>query len=556
MKTLSALLLCALSFPTFAECPDWPDDRAASEIETLAAQVAHWDDAYHRRGLSLIDDEVYDQARLRLEQWQACFTPTEGSTADPLAGSGGPVAHPVAQTGLAKLGSLEAVSEWLEPRTEVWVQPKVDGVAVTLHYRDGALIQVISRGNGSHGQDWTATARQLPGIPSRLPSRKEIILQGELYWRLDDHIQADSGSVGARGNVAGAMARQALDTTTAERIGLFVWDWPNGPTEMQARLDGLGAMGFELSVTLTQPIQTATQVSDWRDHWYRHPLPFASDGIVLRQGQRPDGSRWQAQPPHWAVAWKYPLRKAVARVRDVQFRIGRSGKITPVVELEPVQLDDRRVSRVSLGSMARWQAEDIRPDDQIAIALAGLTIPRFDAVVWRAQHRQAVNAPDPSHYHPLSCWQISPGCEQQFVARLVWLSGKKGLDLPQLGPGTWLALVESGQINGMLDWLQLDQYRLQQLPGFGEANAKALAASFQLARARPFSLWLQALGMPPSGETALANNWDDLVATSLEDWQTKPGIGAKRARQLRAFFTSSEVARLRQQLREAGIAGF
>jgi DNA ligase (NAD+) len=556
MKTPFALMLCALSSLTFAECPGWPEDRAAMEIETLAAQVAHWDDAYHRRGLSLVDDEVYDQTRQRLEQWQTCFTPAAGSAADPLASSGGPIAHPVAQTGLSKLGSVEAVGAWLEPRTDVWVQPKVDGVAVTLRYRNGALMQAISRGNGSHGQDWTATARQLRAVPSRLPATDEIILQGELYWRLDDHIQADSGSAGARGSVAGAMTRQTLDHTTAEQIGLFVWDWPNGPVEMQARLDGLGAMGFKQSVALTQPVETATQARDWREHWYRHPLPFASDGIVLRQGQRPDALRWQAQPPHWAVAWKYPLRTAVARVRDVQFSIGRSGKITPVLELEPVHLDDRRVSRVSLGSLARWQAEDIRPDDQIAVTLAGLTIPRFDTVVWRSKQRRPITAPDPRRYHPFSCWQVSSGCEQQFVARLVWLSGKSGLNLPQLGPGTWQALVESGQVNGLLDWLHLDQRRLLQVPGIGEASASTLAASFQLARDRPFAQWLQALGVPPSGDAVLANNWEALAATSVEQWQTEPGIGSKRAKQLRQFFTTPDVARLRQHLQEAQISGF
>ncbi|WP_407293118.1 NAD-dependent DNA ligase LigB [Stutzerimonas zhaodongensis] len=556
MKALSALTLCVLSTLTFAGCPDWPDGRAATEIETLAAQVARWDDAYHRSGQSLVDDEVYDQTRQRLEQWQACFSAATRTTSDPLASSGGPVAHPIVQTGLAKLGSLEDVRSWLEPRTDVWVQPKVDGVAVTLLYRHGALVQAVSRGNGSHGQDWTATARELPGIPSRLPATDEIILQGELFWRLDNHIQADAGSVGARANVAGAMARQTLDDATAKRIGLFIWDWPNGPAEMQARLDGLGAMGFELSVKLTQRLQTAEQAQDWRDHWYRNPLPFASDGVVLRQGRRPDASRWQAQPPHWAIAWKYPLRTAVAHVRDVQFSIGRSGKITPVLVLEPVQLDDRRISRVSLGSLERWEAEDIRPGDQVALALAGLTIPRFDGVIWRSPLRQQVDAPDPRRYHTLSCWQASPGCEQQFVARLAWLSGKKGLDLPQLGPGTWRALVESGRIVSLLDWLQFDQRRLQELPGIGEASATTLAASFQLARERPFALWLQALGMPPSSGAALAVDWDDLAETTLGQWQAKPGIGAKRARQLRAFFASPEVARLGQQLREAGIAGF
>lgn len=558
MQRLIATALCTLSCLAMADCPDWPNRRAETEIAALAAQVAQWDAAYHRRGLSLVDDEIYDQTRRRLEQWQACFaTDSAATAADPLDGSDGPVAHPVAQTGLAKLADIEAVEDWLTARSDVWVQPKVDGVAVTLQYQQGSLVRVVSRGNGSHGQDWTDRARQLQAIPLQLPIKEELILQGELYWRLPDHVQAQAGSAGARGKVTGAMARLVLDETTAAQVGLFVWDWPNGPADMRSRLAGLVEMGFDESAALTVPLETAEQAGHWRDHWFRHGLPFASDGIVLRQGERPDASRWQAQPPHWAIAWKYPLRTAVTRVREVTFSIGRSGRITPVLQLEPVQLDDRLVSRVSLGSVRRWQQADVQPDDQVAIALAGLTIPRFERVVWRMQQRERrVEAPTPDDYHFMSCWHASPGCDQQFVARLVWLGGKNGLDLPHLGAGTWQALVDARLVDDLLDWLHLDQARLQQVPGIGEASAGSLVASFQLARTRPLASWLRALGAPPGADAIPADSWDDLDAISLARWQAEPGIGATRAKQLRTFFTAPEILRLRQQLHEAGIAGF
>lgn len=556
MKQLIALLLCTLPSLALGHCPDWDMQRAVAEIEALTAQVARWNDAYHRRGLSLVDDEVYDQTHQRLEQWRTCFNSTAALSSDPLLTSGGPVAHPVVQTGLGKLANAEAIEAWMATRSGIWVQPKVDGVAVTLHYRHGSLVQMVSRGNGSQGQDWTARAHRLQAIPSRLPTKDEVIVQGELYWQMPNHVQASAGSAGARGNVAGAMARNVLDTATAEQIGLFVWDWPNGPDSMQARLEGLAALGFGLSVPLTRPVDTVAQASEWRDYWYRHPLPFASDGIVLRQGQRPGASHWQAQTPHWAVAWKYPLRTAVTRVLDVRFSIGRSGRVTPVLQLEPVQLDDRQISRVSLGSVAHWLKADVQPEDQVAIALAGLTIPRFDRVVWRPQQRHRIDPPDISAHHALSCWQASPGCEQQFIARLVWLSGKNALNLPQLGPGTWQTLVDAGLVVELLDWLHLDQQQLQPAPGIGEVRAHALVASFQQARKRPFAIWLQALGMPPGGDTLAADNWNTLAATSLEQWQAKPGIGATRSRQLRAFFTAADVVRLSQELHEAGIAGF
>ncbi|WP_217476034.1 NAD-dependent DNA ligase LigB [Stutzerimonas stutzeri] len=555
MRPILTLLLCLTPALASAQCPNWSAERAASESRALQRQVAEWDDAYHRQGIARVDDEIYDQAVSRLQQWKTCFASASVSV-NPLATAAGDVPHPIVQTGLAKLADRAAVAAWMAGRSDLWVQPKVDGVAVTLHYRNGSLVQAVSRGDGSRGQDWTDRARQLPAIPARLATADDIVLQGELYWRLDRHVQATAGSVGARGQVAGAMARQVLEPSTAGQIGLFVWDWPNGPPGMQARLDGLAAMGFTQSAALTMPIDSISRAEHWREHWFRHALPFASDGIVLRQGDRPDGTTWQAQPPRWAAAWKYPLRTAVTQVRQVRFNIGRTGKITPVLELEPLQLDDRRIRRVSLGSLARWQAADVRPDDQVAITLAGLTIPRFDGVVWRAQHRQPVEAPVAEAYHPLSCWQTSAGCEQQFMARLVWLSGTNGLNLPQLGPGAWQTLVDAGLVTGLLDWLSLDQRQLEAVPGIGPASARGLVASFELARARPFATWLQALGMPPSGDTALPADWDSLSATSLAQWQARPGVGATRARQLQAFFNTADVQGVRRQLHTAGIAGF
>lgn len=553
---LIALPLFFLAIPCLAACPPWPTERAEREMQVLSLQLADWDEAYHVRGASPVDDEIYDQARAHLDEWRLCFASSAATSPSPLQGAVGPVSHPVPQTGLAKLTDEQAVRSWMAPRKDLWIQPKVDGIAITLTYRNGLLQQAISRGNGHTGQDWTQKARHLPAIPHRLSSTDEIILQGELYWRMPGHVQADAGGQGARGRVAGAMASQALDSQTAAQLGLFVWDWPNGPTAMTARLEGLTALGFADSVQLTLPIKQFAQAQQWRERWYRGPLPFASDGVVLRQGLRPDSQRWKAEPPHWAAAWKYPLRTGLASVSAVEFRIGRSGRITPLLRLEPIQLDDRKISRVSLGSLKRWQALDIHPGDQVAITLAGLTIPRLDAVVWRSQERLPISPPNPANYHALSCWQPEPGCEQQFLARLNWLGGERGLNLRGVSAGTWQALLEAGQLPNLLAWLELDAEQLQRLPGFGTISAAKIAASLAQARQRPFADWLRALGLPPSGDALLADDWMSLAARSEAQWQAEPDIGAGRARQLRAFFTAPSVLSLRDQLNAAGIAGF
>jgi len=515
MRLLYALLLIALPYGVWAEgCPD----EARSQVGILAEQISRWDDGYHRLGQSPVSDELYDQARQRLTHWRQCFPESTVASDTPLASSRGTLPHPVAHTGLEKLLDEQAVGTWLGTRQDVWIQPKVDGVAVSLVYRHGRLSQVISRGDGAVGHDWSASARKIPGIVQQLPAPLDLVLQGELYWRLDDHVQSVSGGVNARSKVAGLMNRKQLNDTDAAGIGLFVWAWPEGPAGFSERLATLARWGFSDSRRYSQPIQNITEATHWRAYWYNHPLPFASDGVVLHQAQRAPAGRWQVSAPYWAVAWKYPLGKALALVRDVQFNIGRTGRITPMLELEPVRLDDRQINRVSAGSLKRWQSLDIRPGDQVSISLAGQVIPRLDEVILRSTTRAELPVPNPGKFHALSCWQLDPGCEEQLLARLTWLSGNQGLALPHIGRETWNVLIQAGLIAGFLDWLTLDAAELANIDGFGDRSRARVLESLHSARQRPFAQWLKALGVPPAARNNLEGDWQTLVARDTQAW--------------------------------------
>lgn len=560
MRTACLLLLLVMSgvgSVHAADCPDWSPEQARQELAALHDRLDGWNHAYRVDGHSSVSDAVYDQAEQQLATWSRCFPEQAPAPLAHLGDAGGRVGSPVAQTGLAKLPDAAAVEAWMRARgnRDLWVQPKADGVAVTLLYEHGRLRQVVSRGDGLRGSDWTALAQAIDAIPKQLPQAPaRVVLQGELVWRLPGHVQAEDGGVNARSAVAGALARNTLDAATAAKIGLFVWDWPSGPADMPVRLAGLATMGFADSAALAQPVASLDEVRRWREQWYRQALPFAADGTVLRQGHRPSADTWQARPPDWAVAWKYPAASALAEVRAVNFTIGRSGRITPVLELAPVQLDDHRVQRVSVGSFKRWQALDIRPGDQVEVTLAGLTIPRLQSVAWRAAQRAAVDAPDPARYGPLSCWQATSGCEQQFQARLAWLGGKQGLRLPGVSVGTWQALADAGVVRGLLDWLTLTPAQLAAVPGLGASRSAALAQAFADARGRPFGDWLHALGAPDDAADA-DGDWATLAALGEGDWRAR-GASAARARQLAVFFAHPEVQALAGQLRTAGVQGF
>ncbi len=159
------LALGMFSASALATCPDWPPARGRQETSRLHQQIVAWKEAYWRQGASGVSDDVYDQLTLRLAQWRQCF-PGATPEDDDLPPPTGDARHPVAHTGVRKLADEDSVARWMKNKSDLWIQPKVDGVAVTLVYRQGRLVQAISRGDGLRGEAWTARARQIPALVS------------------------------------------------------------------------------------------------------------------------------------------------------------------------------------------------------------------------------------------------------------------------------------------------------------------------------------------------------------------------------------------------------
>ena len=177
--TIFLLLWSAFSL---AACPVWSPSRAQEEVSRLKQQLSRWNDDYWSRGASAVSDDVYDRMSARLANWQRCFNMTSADIAPSLPG--GNLNHPVAHTGVRKLADKWALQQWMRGKQDLWVQPKVDGVAVTLVYRNGRLAQAISRGNGLAGEEWTAKAQAIPAIPKTVTGAlANSVLQGELYLR-------------------------------------------------------------------------------------------------------------------------------------------------------------------------------------------------------------------------------------------------------------------------------------------------------------------------------------------------------------------------------------
>ncbi|UAK21432.1 NAD-dependent DNA ligase LigB [Kluyvera sp. CRP] len=540
-----------------ASCPVWSAARAEQEIAQLQGQIAKWNADYWRQGVSGVSDGVYDQLTARLAQWQHCFgaKPVESTSLPPLHDA---LKHPVAHTGVRKLADARAVEQWMQGKGELWVQPKVDGVAVTLVYRHGQLYQAISRGDGLVGEDWTDKVRQIPSLPKTVQGAlANSVLQGEIFLRAGGHVQRKMGGMNARAKVAGMLMRQGKREPLSA-LSLFIWAWPDGPAAMSERLAQLSASGFELAQRYSHRVSRVQEVANWREHWLTTPLPFATDGIVIRQAKEPAGAYWQPTQGTWVAAWKYEPVAQVAQVNGIHFSIGRSGKVSVVAELEPVKLDDKLVRRVNVGSVARWRRLDFTVGDQLLVSLAGQGIPRLDSVVWRGQDRTKPNPPQ-GEYHSLTCYFLTDGCRAQFLARLNWLSSPQVFNLEGLGDAGWNRLMMALPFDHLFSWLEWQAAQLKAIPGIAPERAEQLWHRFDMTRRQPFRLWVKALGTPLP-ETALQasgdTSWRQISARDELAWQKLPGIGRERARRLVTFFHHPTIVALADKLHTLGVVGF
>lgn len=558
MKVWMAILISILCWQSsaWAVCPAWSPARAQEEISRLQQQIKQWDDDYWKEGKSEVEDGVYDQLSASLTQWQRCFgNETRDVMMPPLNGA---VIHPVAHTGVRKMADKIALSLWMRERSDLWVQPKVDGVAVTLVYRDGKLNKAISRGNGLKGEDWTQKVRLISAVPQTVSGPlANSTLQGEIFLKREGHIQQQMGGINARAKVAGLMMRQD-DSDTLNSLGVFVWAWPDGPQLMTDRLKELATAGFTLTQTYTRAVKNADEVARVRNEWWKAKLPFVTDGVVVRAAKEPESRHWLPGQAEWLVAWKYQPVAQVVEVKAIQFAVGKSGKISVVASLAPVMLDDKKVQRVNIGSVRRWQEWDIAPGDQILVSLAGQGIPRIDDVVWRGAERTKPTPPE-NRFNSLTCYFASDVCQEQFISRLVWLGSKQVLGLDGIGEAGWRALHQTHRFEHIFSWLLLTPEQLQNTPGIAKSKSAQLWHQFNLARKQPFTRWVMAMGIPLTRAALNASDersWSQLLLSTEQFWQQLPGTGSGRARQVIEWKENAQIKKLGSWLAAQQITGF
>ena len=504
------------------------------------------------------------------------------------------VEHRFAMQSLSNTYSSEELGEWVDRivreigEVEFVCELKFDGTAISLTYENGALSRAVTRGDGQRGDDVTNNVRTIRTVPLHLRGedypalfeiRGEIIMPYASFDRLNREREAQGEPLLAnpRNAAAGTLkqqssqivARRGLDCTLYQLAG------DNLPFATHAEnLEAARRWGFKIS-DHTSICRSREEIERFIAFWDRERknLPYATDGVVIKVNsyahQRQLGST--AKAPRWAVAYKFQAERALTRLRSVDFQVGRTGAITPVANLDPVQLAGTIVKRASMHNADQIALLDIRIGDMVYVEKGGEIIPKITEVELseRDEHSRPfeyiTHCPEcgselvryegeAKHYCP-----NASGCKPQIVGRIEHFVKRKAMDIEGLGGETIELLWENGLIRNISDIYYLDPVQLAALPRLGEKSAANILEGARLSKEVAFERVLFALGIRFVGETTakyLASHFrtlDAIAHASVEELSEAEEVGSKIADAIVEYFASEENLQIIERLRSAGL---
>ncbi|MGW8157634.1 MAG: NAD-dependent DNA ligase LigA [Desulfoprunum sp.] len=467
------------------------------------------------------------------------------------------------------------------------IEPKLDGLAVELVYQDGLLTRGSTRGDGQTGEDITDQIRTVKSIPLRLhrPINGMLEVRGEVYMENDglaqlneQQLQAGRPPFANPRNAAAGSLRQLDPAITARRpLKFFTYGVATpqntGCSGQYDLLDYLADLGLPVN-RLTRRCPTIAEVIAGFAEFaaLRHSLPYEIDGMVIKvdsfQLQERLGSKVRA--PRWAIACKFAPKQETTRLVDVEFQVGRTGAITPVAILEPVNVGGVTVSRATLHNQDELTRKDLRIGDTVLIQRAGDVIPEIVMAI--TEQRDGSEAPVvmptlcPACGQPLTrpageavtrCQNLH--CTAQRLQALIHFASKAGLDIEGLGKKNVEQLLDRGLINDIPDIYTLDQGSLENLDGWGARSAENLIAAIRAKTRPPLGRFLAALGIRYIGEISAAvleahfPSLARLREASREQLLEIEGIGEQAAASIIDFFDSRRGRELLQRLEAIGV---
>ncbi|MBQ7333439.1 MAG: NAD-dependent DNA ligase LigA [Clostridia bacterium] len=577
---------------------------AEKRIKELRAAIEYNSKLYYEKDAPVISDYEYDAMFRELSDLEAEF-PELDSDASPTKRVGGKALDKFEKyTHTVRMGSLTDVFSYDELKdfidrvnaiigdAEYSVEPKIDGLSVSLTYENGVFVKGATRGDGLVGEDVTENLKTIKTIPlfltEKLPHlvvRGEVYMPRKVFFDLNEKREAEGLALFANPRNAAAGSLRQLDSSVcaSRRLAIFVFNLQEGDLYTDGRvcqthaesLDRLSELGFTTlphRKTLKGYERIAEHVKALGEA--REELSFDMDGAVVKvndlkaRGVVGEGT----STPKWAVAYKYPPEEKETKLLSVDIQVGRTGVLTPAANLAPVRLAGTTVSRATLHNASFIAERDIRIGDTVIVRKAGEIIPE---IVSSVKNKRTGNeivfempALCPSCNHPvvrdeagdgIAVKCVFPGCPAQKARGIVHFASKGAMNIDGLGPQVVELLIKNGKIEGIADLYTLKVEDIEGLERMGKKSAENLVSAIEASKTRGLEKLLYALGVRQVGEVAAEEiaarmrTLDACIAATKEDFTAISDIGDITAGELVDFFSDESTVMLCERLKELGI---
>ncbi|MFL6237414.1 MAG: NAD-dependent DNA ligase LigA [Thermoanaerobaculia bacterium] len=576
-------------------------DQAAKRIAKLRSEIRHHEHLYYVEDRPAISDEEFDRLFHELEALEEKYPDlvSEDSPTQRVAGS--PVDSFPTVEHAAPMLSLDSSQDEAALRrfderlrkglgpdvaVEYVLEPKLDGLSIELVYRDGALLQAVTRGDGRKGEGITANVRTITSVPLKLREsdrpvppflsvRGEIIMFARDFDKLNERLIAEGKEPFAspRNSAAGSVRQLDPQLTASRRLHMYAYDIlaSEGVEGIETQWDVLTALrawGLKVNERVTRA-KTLDEILAYHQGFEaeRDDLGYEIDGVVIKLNDLADRDTlgWTSRHPRWAFAFKFPPRKEVTRILSILPSVGRTGVVTPVAIMLPVEIGGVTVARATLHNREEVARKDVREGDRVRVQRAGDVIPQ---VIERIEEPGHERSPEwrmpgvcPSCGTPLierGPFTVCPNsfeCPAQLAGRIVHFASRDALDVEGLGDETSKLFVAEGLVKQLPNLFEIRPEQLVELEGFAQKSANKLVEALKkAASAAELPRFLYGLGIPEVGVAVardLARHFGAFARLRAADeaaLQEVTGVGPRMAEQITAFFREPNNAKVLDEL--------
>jgi DNA ligase (NAD+) len=576
--------------------------EAELKINDLSSKINYHNDLYYQKSKPEISDYEFDQLLEQLNTLERQF-PELKFPDSPTQRVGGTITkefeNVVHQYPMLSLGNTYSIEELKEfdarvakgldgDPFEYFCELKFDGVSISIIYENGFLTKAITRGDGVRGDDVTANVKTIRSIPLRVSAkdipikfevRGEIFLSKTAFSKLNKE-REDIGEetyANARNTASGSIKMQDSREVAKRKLDCYLYYLLGEDISVDTHersIAKLEAWGFNVSPTYKK-CKTIEDVKGYIDSWEneRAQLPLDTDGVVIKVNNLEQQQQlgFTAKIPRWAIAFKYKAQSLSTRLNNIAYQVGRTGAITPVAELEPIQLAGTTVKRASLHNANEISRLDLRVGDYVFVEKGGEIIPKVTAVDLSQRKSDSIPVSyitqcpecgtelvrvegEANHYCP-----NDKGCSPQIKGKIEHFIQRKAMDIDSLGEKTIAQLFELNLIKTPADLYDLTKENLAKLDGFKELSINNLLSGIEKSKQVPFESVLFAIGIRYVGKTVaekLAKHFktmDALMVANYEALLAAPEVGEKIAQSVVAFFNNEENKKEIERLKNAGL---